>query len=148
MALAVRRAELIARAMKLLNEVGPEGMTMRGLGQAAGMRAPSLYKHFAGKSELERELAAAGWAVLACLFSACGAGDPLIGQGWRGQDVRRRALRPPLGSARQPNPDHVDRPRPLARRLLLHRARPQAAEGRQQPLGARGQRAPRDGEPL
>src|SRR5438105_7790734 len=70
MALAVRRAELIARARKLLNEVGPEGMTMRGLGQAAGMRAPSLYKHFAGKSELERELAAAGWAELAGLVAA------------------------------------------------------------------------------
>src|SRR5947209_8677685 len=73
MALAVRRAELIARARKLLNEVGPEGMTMRGLGQAAGMRAPSLYKHFAGKSELERELAAAGWAELAGLVAAASA---------------------------------------------------------------------------
>jgi AcrR family transcriptional regulator len=70
MALASRRDELLSAARKLLAELGREGLTMRRLGSAAGIRAPSLYKHFRDKGELERSLAAAGWDELAGLIAA------------------------------------------------------------------------------
>jgi AcrR family transcriptional regulator len=70
MPLASRRSELVGKARALLAEVGSEALTMRRLGEAAGMQAPSLYKHFAGKPELERQLAATGWAELAGLLRA------------------------------------------------------------------------------
>jgi AcrR family transcriptional regulator len=70
MALAKRRDELLAAAERLLGESGREALTMRRLGEAAGIRAPSLYKHFRDKAELERALAAAGWERLAALLAA------------------------------------------------------------------------------
>jgi len=53
-----RRAEIVRAARELLEEEGPEALTMRRLGERLGIRAPSLYKHFAGKEELEAVLMA------------------------------------------------------------------------------------------
>src|SRR5262245_688561 len=55
-----RRAEVLAAARRLLEEGGPEALTMRALGQAVGMRAPSLYKHFPDKGSVERGLVEVG----------------------------------------------------------------------------------------
>lgn len=57
-------------ARELLAAGEERSLTMRGLGAAAGIRAPSLYKHFRDKGELEACLAREGWAELAELARA------------------------------------------------------------------------------
>lgn len=46
------RDEVIAAALKLLDEAGMEGLTMRKLAEALKIQAPSLYWHFANKDAL------------------------------------------------------------------------------------------------
>lgn len=53
-----RREQIVAAARELLEEAGPDALTMRSVGERLGIRAPSLYKHVASKEELEAELAA------------------------------------------------------------------------------------------
>ncbi len=48
-----RLAQIVETARVLYEEEGPVGLTMRTLADRLGMRAPSLYKHVAGKDELE-----------------------------------------------------------------------------------------------
>ena len=50
---SVRVAELVRAALYLLESEGPGALTMRNLADAVGIRAPSIYKHFDGKSALE-----------------------------------------------------------------------------------------------
>jgi AcrR family transcriptional regulator len=51
-----RRAAIIDAARHVLEREGPAALTMRRLGEELGIQAPSLYKHFPGKSAVEREL--------------------------------------------------------------------------------------------
>jgi AcrR family transcriptional regulator len=51
--LTVRAAEIVAAARHLLETEGPEALTMRRLGDALGIRAPSIYKHLPGKHAVE-----------------------------------------------------------------------------------------------
>ncbi|MGE3621623.1 MAG: TetR/AcrR family transcriptional regulator [Acidimicrobiia bacterium] len=53
---SARAAQVLARAMALLESEGPEALTMRRLADELGMRAPSLYKHFRDKAALEAAL--------------------------------------------------------------------------------------------
>ena len=53
-----RVAEIAAAAREILEERGREGLTMRAIGEALGIKAPSLYKHVADKEEIEALLAA------------------------------------------------------------------------------------------
>ncbi|MGV1822432.1 TetR family transcriptional regulator [Agrobacterium tumefaciens] len=46
------KTEVIATALKLLDEVGMDGLTMRKLADALNIQAPSLYWHFANKDAL------------------------------------------------------------------------------------------------
>jgi TetR/AcrR family tetracycline transcriptional repressor len=46
------KEEVITTALKLLDEVGVEGLTMRKLAETLKVQAPSLYWHFANKDEL------------------------------------------------------------------------------------------------
>lgn len=48
-----RVSEAVAVAREILEREGPEGLTMRRLAEAMGIRAPSLYKHVESKEELE-----------------------------------------------------------------------------------------------
>ncbi|MBM3841383.1 MAG: TetR family transcriptional regulator [Verrucomicrobia bacterium] len=48
----VIKSEVITTALKLLDEVGLEGLTMRKLAEALKIQAPSLYWHFANKDAL------------------------------------------------------------------------------------------------
>jgi AcrR family transcriptional regulator len=48
-----RAAEIIAAARDLLETEGSDALTMRRLGQALGIRAPSIYKHLPGKHAVE-----------------------------------------------------------------------------------------------
>ena len=53
-----RREEIVIAARGLLEEEGPGALTMRRLAERLGIRAPSLYKHFRDKHDLEVALAA------------------------------------------------------------------------------------------
>jgi AcrR family transcriptional regulator len=53
-----RVGEAVAAAREILEREGPEGLTMRRLAEAMGIRAPSLYKHIESKEELEALLIA------------------------------------------------------------------------------------------
>jgi AcrR family transcriptional regulator len=48
-----RVAETVAVARRLLEDEGPGALTMRRLAEELGIRAPSLYKHVAGKAAVE-----------------------------------------------------------------------------------------------
>jgi AcrR family transcriptional regulator len=45
--------EAAAAARRILEEEGADGLTMRRLADEMGIQAPSLYKHFSGKADLE-----------------------------------------------------------------------------------------------
>ena len=59
----------MAAALGLLEREGPEAMTMQRLAAEVGIRAPSLYKHFANKGALEQALVADGLAELGGLIA-------------------------------------------------------------------------------
>jgi AcrR family transcriptional regulator len=48
-----RVEEAVRVARDILEHQGPDGLTMRAIAAAMGIRAPSLYKHVEGKDELE-----------------------------------------------------------------------------------------------
>jgi AcrR family transcriptional regulator len=74
-----RREEIVAVARTILEEDGPSALTMRAIAERIGIRAPSLYKHFADKETLEVALIAAGMREIATVFEAAldGAAQPL-----------------------------------------------------------------------
>jgi AcrR family transcriptional regulator len=51
-----RLAQIVAAASHLLEDEGPESLSMRRLANQLGIRAPSLYKHLSGKGGLELAL--------------------------------------------------------------------------------------------
>lgn len=51
-----RREQIVDAAERLLERGGPEAVTMRRLAEELGIQAPSLYKHVAGKHEIEAVL--------------------------------------------------------------------------------------------
>jgi AcrR family transcriptional regulator len=53
-----RRDQISATAGEILEENGPDGLTMRAIAERLGIRAPSLYKHVSDKRELEVALIA------------------------------------------------------------------------------------------
>jgi AcrR family transcriptional regulator len=55
---SARVAEIVDTALELLEREGPEGLTMRSVAEAMGIRAPSLYKHVQSKDDLEALLMA------------------------------------------------------------------------------------------
>jgi AcrR family transcriptional regulator len=63
--LTPRVREIVGTALALLEEHGAEALTMRRLADQLGIRAPSLYKHLAGKAELEAAVIAIGFEDLA-----------------------------------------------------------------------------------
>lgn len=56
MTLSARALEIVAAAGDLLEREGPDSVTMRRIGDALGIRAPSLYKHFPNKAAVESAL--------------------------------------------------------------------------------------------
>jgi AcrR family transcriptional regulator len=68
--LSGRAREIVLEARKLLDEQGLEELSMRNLAARLGMRAPSLYKHFANKESLESVLISIGFEEQAALFEA------------------------------------------------------------------------------
>jgi AcrR family transcriptional regulator len=50
------RGEIIAAARNLLSRQGVDALTMQAIAETVGVRAPSLYKHFADRKALLREI--------------------------------------------------------------------------------------------
>ena len=77
--LSPRAREIALAALGLLEAEGSEGLSMRRLAERLGIRAPSLYKHFGSKAELEAALIAIGFEESAAVFEAAiaGRGDRL-----------------------------------------------------------------------
>jgi AcrR family transcriptional regulator len=55
-----RRAQIVDAARRLLEEQGPEALSMRNVAAEIGIRAPSLYEHVADKRALESAIIAVG----------------------------------------------------------------------------------------
>src|SRR5260370_37817949 len=53
-----RVAETVAASRRVLEADGPGALTMRRLADELGIRAPSLYKHFSNKADVELALIA------------------------------------------------------------------------------------------
>ncbi|WCB92110.1 hypothetical protein DSM104299_00795 [Baekduia alba] len=84
-----RRAQIVSAARRLLEDDGPEALSMRNVAAEIGIRAPSLYEHVADKRALESAIIAAGLheqgVALRAALEADGRADPLtaITQAWR-----------------------------------------------------------------
>ncbi len=63
-----RAEEIVDAAEALLDEEGPEALTMRRLADRLGIKAASLYKHLAGKDAIEAELISRGFEAQAEAF--------------------------------------------------------------------------------
>jgi AcrR family transcriptional regulator len=83
-----RRVQIVDAARRLLEEQGPDALSMRNVAAEIGIRAPSLYEHVADKRALEGAIIAAGLSEQgAALTEALGSTeDPLVGMtsAWRG----------------------------------------------------------------
>jgi AcrR family transcriptional regulator len=76
--LTPRAREIVAAARAVLEESGPEALSMRAIAGRLGIRAPSLYKHVPDKEALEVALVADALAEVAEAFEgAAAADDPL-----------------------------------------------------------------------
>jgi AcrR family transcriptional regulator len=63
-----RAQEIVVAARRILEEEGREALTMRRLGEAVGIRAPSLYKHFPDKAAVDVALIELRFAEVADAF--------------------------------------------------------------------------------
>ncbi|GAB3611791.1 TetR family transcriptional regulator [Humibacter ginsengisoli] len=61
MAKGLTRAAIVNAALRLLDNVGMEGMTVRALAAELGVQAPALYWHVRDKAELLDEMATQVW---------------------------------------------------------------------------------------
>jgi AcrR family transcriptional regulator len=77
--LTPRAREIAATARDLVEREGAGALSMRRLADRLGIRAPSLYAHFADKQALEAEVISAGFEEAAEAFERAveGADDPL-----------------------------------------------------------------------
>jgi AcrR family transcriptional regulator len=92
--LSPRAARIAQVARALLEEEGIDGLSMRGLATRLGIKAPSLYKHFAGKEEIEAVLISIGFEEQAELFRAAleNSSEPIVAMG---EAYRAFAMRNP-----------------------------------------------------
>ena len=81
--LSPRAREIVAAARELLEDEGVDRLSMRSLGERLGMKAPSLYKHFASKQALEATLISIGFEEQAQAFQAAlnSSREPLAAMG-------------------------------------------------------------------
>lgn len=57
----ISRESAVAAALELVDDVGLDGLTLRGLAQKLGVQAPALYWHFASKQDLLDEMGTQLW---------------------------------------------------------------------------------------
>jgi AcrR family transcriptional regulator len=77
--LSPRAREIVDAARELLEREGGQALSMRALAEQLGIRAPSIYKHFAGKEALEAALISDAFEAQAAVFEAAieGSDEPL-----------------------------------------------------------------------
>jgi AcrR family transcriptional regulator len=86
---STRRIQIVDAARHLLEEQGPEALSMRNVAASIGIRAPSLYEHVTDKRALESAIIAAALEEQAIALSTAVAdaegGDQLmaIAMAWR-----------------------------------------------------------------
>jgi AcrR family transcriptional regulator len=68
--LTPRARQIVQAARQLLEQEGPEALTMRRLAERLGIRAPSLYKHLPDKAALEAAIIATGLEDIATTLQA------------------------------------------------------------------------------
>jgi AcrR family transcriptional regulator len=69
-----RRDQAVAAALALLEQHGEAAVTMRAIAERVGVKAPSLYKHFPDKADLETALVAEGLRGMGEAVAAAPAG--------------------------------------------------------------------------
>ena len=75
--LSPRAQEIAAAARELLEQEGPDGLSMRKVAGRLGIQAPSLYKHLPDKQALESAVISMGFEEQAGVFDAVpGRGRP------------------------------------------------------------------------
>jgi AcrR family transcriptional regulator len=67
--LTPRALEIVQTARELLEQEGPDALSMRRLGERIGMRASSIYEHLRDKQALEAALISVGFEEQAELFA-------------------------------------------------------------------------------
>ena len=70
--MSARREELLDLAESIIEEDGLEAFSLGSLARAAGIRTPSLYKHFASLTDLEHGLISRGFTRLASSLDKAG----------------------------------------------------------------------------
>jgi TetR/AcrR family transcriptional regulator, tetracycline repressor protein len=86
-AAGLTRPTIIQTALRLLDQVGLDGLTVRRLAAELGVQSPALYWHFRSKQELLDQMADA-------IIRAAGMGPPDHGESWQDWLIRRaRAYR-------------------------------------------------------
>jgi TetR/AcrR family tetracycline transcriptional repressor len=89
----VRREEAVRAALRLLDEVGLEGLSLRKLAKELGIQAPTLYWHFKNKQELLDEMAAMAVAELDDNADLPDPGAPWdVWLAWMARRIRRGML--------------------------------------------------------
>jgi AcrR family transcriptional regulator len=63
--LSPRAREIVGVALELLEEEGPDGLSMRRIAERVGIRAPSIYKHLPDKESLEAAIISVGFELQA-----------------------------------------------------------------------------------
>jgi AcrR family transcriptional regulator len=81
--LSARQLEILATTRELLARDGVEALSLGAVAKALGIKPPSLYKHFAGRGDLEAALIAIGLAELADALEAAGGDLQAIGEAYR-----------------------------------------------------------------
>ncbi|WP_436761821.1 TetR/AcrR family transcriptional regulator C-terminal domain-containing protein [Streptosporangium sp. V21-05] len=108
------RATVMRTALRLLDEVGLDGLTTRRLAQELDVQSPALYRHFGSKRELLDHMAA---AMVEDAFAHLARPGP--GQDWSGWLAERgRALRRSLLARRDGARLHIGS-RPVGNQVAI-----------------------------
>jgi AcrR family transcriptional regulator len=131
--LTPRAREIVRAARELLEQDGPDGLSMRRIGDRVGMRASSIYEHLRDKQALEAALISTGFEEQAELFAHAvrGADDPLAALAAEYRDFAHR----------QPHLYRLMTERPLRRDLLAPGVETAAAMPLLDATGGDGERA-------
>ncbi|WP_436771522.1 TetR/AcrR family transcriptional regulator [Yinghuangia sp. YIM S09857] len=73
-----RAQQIVDAALDLLESEGREAMSMRGIAERVGIRAPSLYKHFPDKAAVEIALITVGFEAAAEALEVAEARDASV----------------------------------------------------------------------
>lgn len=108
--LAPRAREIVRAARELLEQEGPDALSMRRIGDRIGIRASSIYEHLRDKQAVEAALISMGFEEQAELFTRAvhGSADPLAALTTAYRDFAHR----------QPHLYRLMTERPLRRDLL------------------------------